>query len=961
MIVVFIVAGLLLGSAFGSFGALLGAAFGWILGVLQGLTRQVRELEREQDQAHADNRDLLNRLTALEMAKAATVHSGDSVAHEPPARQKTALASPVTEKSRAAQEEPRNLVAASVARPIAEPSVAARAADGVAQTFTEQAVRRAPFPVAKSATTAQGRTAEPEYTLSNGLDNAISAAKGWLLGGNTVVRVGIIVLLVGVILLLKFAADNAMFPLEARLISTAVLGVALVGLGLRLRGGRPGFAITLQGGGVAVNYLVVYFSYQVYGLLPPVVAFGLLVVIAAASIGLALYQDAQVLLLIGQVFGFLAPIVAATTPGNHVALFSYYLLLNTVIFIIALRRAYRPLNLVGFIFTFAVGAAWAEQHYLPEHFLTVELFLITFFVLYVAIAVLFALAHRIRGWVDSALVFGTPIAFLGLQAFLVEDIPYAMAATTLAMAGLYFGLSYFIQQRKPPELAALADAFFAIAVGCVTLAVPYVFTNAGLTGAGWALEGAAAYWIAVRQKHTLGRVAGVLLQLLAAVAVLASFSETPTPTDMAVLNSRMLGALFTAVGGLFVAWYSGRRQGMLGHDAAATLQWLVPLVVGLVTGAALLEVEAHLSAEHQPAGVVFVLGLVALSMAMVGRVLRWRTALYPAFVLQLLWIPAMLLWHIEVDQPLLAGGGAVAWPIWFLALFACLRWFTPDEEPGPESDSGLKESQFTVPRLIALGYWGVTAWVAVLWLGVFPRWLNLSQDWALSAVLLTVAVALWGLVRGATSARGPFRTRPSFYLGSVAAPLGLFCAMGVVVLTSSAGDVSPLPYLPVLNPLDASQLVALWVFYRWGRQRAAQFSQTHVDYLSVVRFAAAALTFLWFNAVLARSVHHFVAVPFNPSDLYASVLLQVSVSISWTLIGLACTVWGSRKSLRPLWFVGGALLGIVVVKLFAIDLEALSTIAKIATFIVVGVLLMAVGFFAPVPPPRSDEAAGEAP
>ena len=50
---------------------------------------------------------------------------------------------------------------------------------------------------------------------------------------------------------------------------------------------------------------------------------------------------------------------AVDRPGNHVALFSYYALLNAGIFAIAWFKAWRPLNLLGFVFTFTIGSAWA--------------------------------------------------------------------------------------------------------------------------------------------------------------------------------------------------------------------------------------------------------------------------------------------------------------------------------------------------------------------------------------------------------------------------------------------------------------------------------------------------------------------------------------------------------------------------------------------------------------------------
>ncbi|MGI9592167.1 MAG: DUF2339 domain-containing protein, partial [Myxococcota bacterium] len=50
-----------------------------------------------------------------------------------------------------------------------------------------------------------------------------------------------------------------------------------------------------------------------------------------------------------------------------------------------------------------------------------------------------------------------------------------------------------------------------------------------------------------------------------------------------------------------------------------------------------------------------------------------------------------------------------------------------------------------------------------------------------------------------------------------------------------------------------------------------------------------------------------------------------------------------------------SLLGVVCVKLFVVDLSQLSAGAKIGTFLVVGTLLLVVGYLSPVPPSREDE------
>ncbi|MDG1500616.1 MAG: DUF2339 domain-containing protein [Planctomycetota bacterium] len=68
------------------------------------------------------------------------------------------------------------------------------------------------------------------------------------------------------------------------------------------------------------------------------------------------------------------------------------------------------------------------------------------------------------------------------------------------------------------------------------------------------------------------------------------------------------------------------------------------------------------------------------------------------------------------------------------------------------------------------------------------------------------------------------------------------------------------------------------------------------------------------------------------------------------LIGLATILWATNRNSRVLWQVGGGLLGVVVIKLFLVDLKELGSIQKIVTFLVVGMLLLVVGHFSPMPP-----------
>ena len=107
----------------------------------------------------------------------------------------------------------------------------------------------APTPPAERVTSREGpstpATTQPDLLT----DNPVTR---WLFGGNTLVRIGVIVLFFGVAFLLKYAAERDIVPIELRLAAVAVGAIALLIFGWRLRERRSGYALVLQGGGIGL-------------------------------------------------------------------------------------------------------------------------------------------------------------------------------------------------------------------------------------------------------------------------------------------------------------------------------------------------------------------------------------------------------------------------------------------------------------------------------------------------------------------------------------------------------------------------------------------------------------------------------------------------------------------------------------------------------------------------------------
>jgi uncharacterized membrane protein len=154
------------------------------------------------------------------------------------------------------------------------------------------------------------------------IDQAVTAVRTWLLGGNTVARVGLLVLFVGVAFLLRYVAERTRLPIELRLVGVALGALALLVFGWRLRSRRAGFAITLQGRAIGILYLTVFAALRLYDVIAPVPAFVLLAVLAVLSGFLSVAQDARALAALGAAGGFLAPVLVSTGAGRVALLFS---------------------------------------------------------------------------------------------------------------------------------------------------------------------------------------------------------------------------------------------------------------------------------------------------------------------------------------------------------------------------------------------------------------------------------------------------------------------------------------------------------------------------------------------------------------------------------------------------------------------------------------------------------------
>jgi uncharacterized membrane protein len=779
---------------------------------------------------------------------------------------------------------------------------------------------------------AAGATREPP------VPSPLEQAWAWLTGGNALVRIGVIVLFFGVAFLLKYAYDHTQIPIEARLAGVAIGAVAMLVLGWRLREAQPVYALAMQGGGVGLLYLVVFGAFRLFNLLPGEAAFALLVAIAVLSAALAVLQNAMSLAVLGVCGGFLAPVLASTGGDSHVMLFSYYAVLNLGVLGIALFRAWRPLNVLGFVFTFAIGTLWGARYYRPEYFDSTEPFLIVFFLQYLAIAVLFALrqAPQFRNYVDGTVVFGVPLVAFGLQSQLVKEIEYGAAWSAVALSAAYLLLAWRLYQRHTETLRMLVEAFLALGVIFATLAIPLAF-DGRWTSAAWALEGAAAYWVGARQGRRLPRIFGLLLQLAAGVAFVVDSRREYA--DLPILNSYYLGCLFIAFAGLFSNRTIERHFEKAGHFAMQVSIGVFLWGLAWWLFAGLHEIDRHVAPDMRAgAALLFLAGTCAAFSLAWSR--GWVIARFPALALApvMLAVFAFLVGEHHSGHPL-AGLGWLAWPV---ALG--LHWNILRRHEGTQGAYRGFSHAAGVWLLAAVGAWEV-GWQ-------IDRLVEGNRVWPLIAWALVPGALLAALALRGPDVAWPVARHPRAYFWIGAGPLAA-CLLGWTVYAnfSNDGNPAPLPYVPLLNPLDIAQLFAFATLALWWRTLRMNDPAAIEGWPpSAPRVLIGTGLFLFANGVLLRTIHAWTDIPYRLDVMLRQDLVQVALSIFWTVLALVSMVVATRRSLRVLWFCGAGLMAVVVVKLFLVDLAKVGGVERIVLFIAVGVLMLVIGYFSPLPP-----------
>ncbi len=753
----------------------------------------------------------------------------------------------------------------------------------------------------------------------------------WFMQGNPLAKLGILLLFLGLSFLLRYTVEHSLFPLELRLVATALFAIILLAIGWRLRHKQPVYALILQGGATGILYLTIFGAFRLWQMLPMTLAFALLVAICAASVGLAVLQKALSLAMLASLGGYLAPLLLSTGGGNFVALFSFYLLLSIGILAISIWQHWRELNLLGLLFTFGVGGLWGLNDYQPEHYWVCQLFLIANTLIFGVLCVALSLRAQEKGKqiIDGVLLFAPPLIGFGMQYGMTRHWEYGPALSALGYGAFYLSLAFLALRRYPSIGRPLVMAALAIGGGFATLAIPLAL-SARWTAMAWALEGLGILWLGMQQNQRRMSYSGTALLVLALGSALWAQMDGVTSLSLLLIFA-ILSLCWLAAAWL---WRKSVLPVSWALSAGGLLFWIV----------ALLGASQRVLKQELPvlAGVLALSAVSVWGWRQAAARLAWRELDASKWLLWPLML-VMVVYQLSHQQIVAAGWSNLAWCIALPAALMLLR----------------RDGERLLPR-VAMGLHLTLCWMILLALAAELYWFARALPWGMAAWGSGLAMAAGGGVILALSAAvrrraWPFGEWPALYTCLAPIPVVVALLVLLVVTNFQDGVVYRQTWLPLVNPLEegaAFALLGLVVFYRAvDRYYPALLAQAR-PWPAV---AIMAFGFWWLNGALMRALAWYGDVAWNMASLWDSRLIQTTFALFWMLIALVAMVHATRRASRQEWLCGAALLGVVMVKLMLVDSAGGGGLSRAVAFIGVAILVLIVGYFSPLPPKTGDE------
>ena len=362
-----------------------------------------------------------------------------------------------------------------------------------------------------------------------------------LIGENLINKIGIAITVLGVAIGAKYSIDNNLISPMTRIILGYLMGIALLGFGIKLKNNYHNYSAVLVSGAIAILYFITYAAYSFYHIFPIGLAFALMVIFTAFSVLAAIHYDKQVIAHIGLVGAYAVPFLLSEGSGNVAVLFTYMSIINIGILVIAFKKHWKPLYYAAFVFSWMIYLSWYSFDFKDQlHFNLALVFLLVIFITFYLVFLAYKLVKKEK-------FAAKDIVFVLINSFIFYGVGYTLldghfpqnqwaGLFTLANAGIHFIAAFTIFRLN------LADkSLFYFLTGMVltfiTIAIPVQLEGSWVTLI-WVFEAALLFWIGRTKSNPSFEKMSYPLMMLSVFSLMLDWKQYKS--DVYLVSEKLL-------------------------------------------------------------------------------------------------------------------------------------------------------------------------------------------------------------------------------------------------------------------------------------------------------------------------------------------------------------------------------------------------------------------------------------
>lgn len=511
------------------------------------------------------------------------------------------------------------------------------------------------------------------------------------IGENLFGKIGILILVVGMGLFVKYAIDKEWINELFRTCLGFLVGGGLLLISGKLRHTYRTFSSLLAGGAFAIFYVTVAMAYHYYGLFNQAAAFILLVLLMVLMSLLAVWYGRRELAIFALLGGFIAPFLVSNGIGNYLVLFVYLSILNIGMFGLSLYKKWGelPITCFGGTYLILIGYVYAGDVDLAGFTQLLHLILFsTFFYLTFLLPVISIIRtdeRKINQLLMGVVVLNNFIYLFFCLWFIdrMELVVHIKGIFPLFIALMNTAAAFFLWHRKE-ESGFLSSALLGVALTFFSIAIPIQLNGTFITLL-WACEMLILLWLFTKWKNPVYEYFVAILFFLTNASYWIDIEKTFGDVDVSFLGNGMFATgIFAGLSFLLCAWFLMHNREWL-DTTAKVLKYnpfnaIMLLDGGLVLYIAfMIEFKRNISDWHVSQGLMMTFTAVALFVAFLLLKRRFPMERYFRLYAFLLMIPVGWYTYVFVWRDKVTGTSLEVFGWMTLAIVAAHVYFLVKE------------------------------------------------------------------------------------------------------------------------------------------------------------------------------------------------------------------------------------------------------------------------------------------